>query len=302
MTVWSERFRRRGVFWRQLLRFAVINTPIWIEPLIHGTWAVFFLTVPSVRRALLLNLRAIIPGSNSFTNLFRGWRVLWNYAWTIADASRYRHLKTLPDWEFAGLEHFQELCAHPGGAIILTAHMGSYDLGAELFAETTSRKLVTVRAPEIYAATHEFEEIERRGKNVTGLEVNFNTKASDLAFELLASVQNGDIVAIQGDRVTAGVAAYEAMLFGRRTEIPAGPFALAMASRAPIYPMFILRVARRRYRLLTCSPIEVRRTSRDRDEDLQNAIGAWCVQLEQVIRDGWSQWFTFDPYSTEFGA
>ena len=302
MIAWWRRFRARGVFWRQLLRFAVFNTPIWLEPLVHATWSFFFLMARPVRRGVMCNLRAIVPGSTWFTNLFRAWRIFWNYAWTIADAARYRHLRTLPDWEFVGLEHFRDLCTQPRGAIILTAHMGSYDLGAELFAETTTRNMVMVRAPEVDPATAEYEESARREKPIDGLKVDFNTKASELAFDLLASVQKGDIIAIQGDRVTPGIAGYTAMLFGHKTEIPAGPFALAMAARAPIYPMFILRAGRRRYRLLTCRPIEVRRTSRHRDEDLQNAINAWSAQLESVIRESWSQWFAFDPYSPELAA
>jgi lauroyl/myristoyl acyltransferase len=282
-----------------MLMIGVINTPIWAEPIVHATCAFFFLLALPVSRGVMRNLRAIVPGSNVLTNLFRAWRVFWNYAWTIADATRYRHLRTLPDWEFEGLQYFEELCARPGGAIILTAHMGSYDLGAELFAEVTTRRMVMVRAPEVDPATQEYEEGLRRDVPAVGLQVDFNTKASDLAFDLLASVQNGDIIAIQGDRVTPGVAGYTATLFGHRTEIPAGPFALAMASRAPIYPMFILRSGRRRYRLLTCEPIEVRRTSRHRDDDLQNAINAWARQLESVIGDWWSQWFAFDPFSPE---
>jgi phosphatidylinositol dimannoside acyltransferase len=296
VTAWWRRFRVRGVFWRRLLRFGVMNTPIWAEPIIHGTWALLFLLVS---RGVLRNLRAIVPGSNVVTNLFRAWRIFFNYAWTIADATRYRYLRTLPDWEFTGLEHFRELCDRPGGSIVLTAHMGSYDLGAELFAEMTTRKMVMVRAPEVDPATHEYEESVRRDALVDGLQVDFSSKASELAFDLLASVQNGEIIAIQGDRATPGVASYKAKLFGCATEIPAGPFALAMASRAPIYPLFILRAGRRRYRLLTCPAIEVRRTSRHRDEDLQNAIDAWSKQLESVIRDSWSQWFAFDPFSPE---
>ena len=53
----------------------------------------------------------------------------------------------IPDWEFVGWKHFEEMQAS-GGAILLTAHMGSYDLGAHLFAENSSHRLIMVRAPE----------------------------------------------------------------------------------------------------------------------------------------------------------
>ena len=80
MTAWWRRLGVRGVLWRKLLRFAVMNTPIWAEPLLHGTCAFFFVLAAPVRRGVMRNLRAIIPGSNAAVNLVRAWRIFFNYA------------------------------------------------------------------------------------------------------------------------------------------------------------------------------------------------------------------------------
>ena len=45
--------------------------------------------------------------------------------------------------------------------------------------------------------------------------------------------RRGEIIAIQGDRVTPGISTLPATLFGRSAVIPARPFALSMAARAP---------------------------------------------------------------------
>jgi lauroyl/myristoyl acyltransferase len=298
--IWWRRFLAHGVFWRHFLRWAVLNVPNWIEPHILGLWAGFFVVGwTGGRRAVMRNLKAIKPGSWAVINFFRAWRVFWNFAWTIDDNVRFQETRTIPDWEFIGLEHFESLQAHPGGAIILTAHMGSYDLGAHLFAETSPRRIVMVRAPEIDPQTRAYEEGRIAGSDA--LRVDFNTKAADLAFDLLHAVRNGELVAIQGDRVTPGIATLPATLFGTKTRMPAGPFALAMAARVPIYPLFVVRGGRRRYRLVTCAPITVERRGRDRDADLQRALDAWIVELERVIAEAWYQWFHFEPIA-EAGA
>jgi predicted LPLAT superfamily acyltransferase len=111
-------------------------------------------------------------------------------------------------------------------------------------------------------------------------------------------VQRGEIVAIQGDRVTPGISTLPAILFGKATQLPAGPFALAMAARVPIYPLFIVRLGRRHYRLIVSKPIEVVRT-RNRDEAFERAMSEWTRELERVIRATWFQWFTFEPYSED---
>lgn len=250
------------------------------------------------RRALMQNLKAILPGSSSIANLFRAYRVVWNFSWTIADNVRFRETRTVPDWEFVGREHFEELQSYPTGAIILTAHMGSYDLGANLFAETSPRRMVMVRAPEVDPLTRKYEE-SQYGRGTESLRIDFNTKAEDLAFDLLHAVCAGEIVAIQGDRVTPGIATLPATLFGKPTEMPAGPFALAMAARAPIFPLFVIRQGRRSYRLVTGEPILVERRGRDRDADLRRAIDRWTAELERIIRESWWNWFMFEPYSKE---
>lgn len=292
---WWRRFLIRGIFWRQFLRWAVVNVPIWIEPVLIGWWSGFFLLWGPGRRAIMRNLAAIKPRSWAIANFFRVYRVYWNYAWTIADNGRHREQGMIPDWEFVGLEHFEQMQSRDGGAIILTAHMGSYDLGAELFAEYSTKRIVMVRAPETDPDTRQFEATQTTER----VQITFNTGAGDLALDLLGAIQNGDVIAIQGDRVTPGVAGVDVTLFGKPTRLPAGPFALSMASRAPIYPLFVMRLGRRKYRLLTCAPILVERTSRDRDADIRRAAEQWSRDLESALQRAWFQWFAFEPFYEE---
>lgn len=294
-TPWLRRFNVRGVFWRQFLHWAVLNIPPWIEPAIISFWSAFFLLWRPVRRGVMLNLRAIKPGSGALGNFFRTYRVFWNFSWAIEETVRFKERGVVPDWELDGFEHFEAMQSRPGGAILLTAHMGSYDLGAQVFAQMSRKRIVMVRAPEVDPQTHAFEETHKPG----GVEIEFNTQTGEhLAIELLHALAGGAIVAIQGDRMTPGIAALPATLFDTKTEVPAGPFALAMASRAPIYPVFVMRRGRRRYRLVAREPIEVVRTA-DRDAAFAAAVAQWTQRLEAVIGEGWYQWFAFEPFSPE---
>ena len=171
--------------------------------------------------------------------------------------------------------------------------MGSYDLGAHLFAEVSGRRIVMVRAPEVDPQTRQFEEERLPGE----IEIQFNTDGGALALDLLHALREGAIVAIQGDRMAGAISGLPATLFGKAVQVPAGPFALAMTARVPIYPIFVVRRGWRRYRLRAATPIEIVR-SRDRDADFAAAASLWTATLEQVIRDAWQQWFEFE----ELGA
>jgi len=292
-----RRFTVQGILWRRLLRWAVLNIPLFIEPAVIAFWSLFFLLWGPGRRGVMRNLTAIKPGSWAITNFFRTYRVFWNYAWTITDNMRFQERRTVPEFSFVGGEHFKALLRErSGGAIILTAHMGSYDLGAHLFAASTTRQIVMIRAPEVDPETRRYEEAKVRRTSEDGLRVGFNT-TGHLAFDLLSSVQRGEFVAIQGDRVTPGIATSPVTLFGRAAKVPSGPFALAMAARVPIHPMFVVRTGLRRYALISGAPITVERSGRNRD--FGPAIAQWVAQLEEVIRDYWFQWFAFEPFFEE---
>ena len=293
-----RRFVVNGIFWRRLLRMGVLCVPLWLEPLIIVAWSLIFLLWGPGRRGVMRNLTAILPGSNALANFFRTYAVFWNFAWTIADNVRFKETRVCPDWEISGIEHFHAMVNEKGGAILLTAHMGNYDLGAHVFAETSDRKIVMVRAPEADPETRAYEENLHARTAADAVKVDFSTRANDLALDLLHALHRGEIVAIQGDRVTPGISAIPAKLFGKATELPVGPFALAMTARVPIYPVFVVRRGRRRYRLVVAKPLIVERT-RDRAAAFERATSEWTRELETVIRAGWFQWFTFQPFSEE---
>jgi predicted LPLAT superfamily acyltransferase len=162
----------------------------------------------------------------------------------------------------------------------------------------SKRKIVMIRAPEIDPETRAYEQTLHGRTASEALQVDFSTRAGELAIDLLHALQGGEIVAIQGDRVTPGIATIPATLFGKETTVPAGPFALAMAAHVPIYPLFVVRRGRRRYRLITLEPFDVQR-ARNRAEVFEKAARRWTVELERVVRSAWQQWYMFYPFVEE---
>jgi lauroyl/myristoyl acyltransferase len=202
------------------------------------------------------------------------------------------------DWEFEGIQHFDQLRDAGHGAIILTAHMGNYDLGAYLFVERIKRPMTIVRAPEQDPETQRWEQERRRQLASEDIRVDFNTEPGMLALDLIQALRERKIVAIQGDRVTPGISTFPSTLFGRRILLPSGPFALAMATQTPIHPLFVLRVGWMQYRVVTTAPFECVRTGRDRDRDIEKAIAHWSGVLQTVISKHWSKWHMFEPFDT----
>ena len=290
-----RRFAVKAVLWRNYLDFAVTNVPFYLQPILLWCWTVFFFFFAApARRAVVSNLSIILPGSSLFANYLRAFLTLRNFAWTIAEAASYRVTHAEFTYEIEGREQLERLgAAH--GAIVLTAHMGSYDLGAALFAQKFNREIRMVRAPEPDRETAEHLDTTMRHTAAGAVKIDYNTAGAMLAFDLLNAIRRGEIVSIQGDRVLPGVASAEGEMFGHRVAVPSGPFSLAFAAEAPIYPLFIARAGFRRYRVIVREPITVARTSRTRDEEISTAVKTWCSVLEEVVARHWRQWFAFAP-------
>src|SRR4051794_6939530 len=288
------RFAVKGVFWRQYLDWAIVNLPFFFYPipLTFFTIFFFFFAAPA-RRAIVANLAVVLPGSSRAMNYLRAFRVLYNFAWTIAEAAIHRLFKEEFSYEIIGSEWLEELGAAPG-AIVLTAHMGSYDLGAALFAEKFQREIRVVRAPEPDSQSGQHLAASLAQASEGGVKVDYNTAGALLSFDLLKSLRDGEVVSIQGDRVEGDVAHITAPLFGSQAKIPNGPFVLALVTETPIYPLFITRTGSRRYRIIVREPIRLY-SSGDRNTDIANGVAKWSVVLEEIVATHWDQWFAFTP-------
>ncbi len=293
---WFRQFAVRGVFWRRYLDFGVTNVPIYLRAVMMLLWtSFFFFFAAPARRALLGNLAVVLPGSSRLTNLARAWLTLFHFAWTIADAADHKLAQTEFVYALEGEEFLEELAAAPG-AILLTAHMGNYDLGAALFARRYQREIHMVRAPETDTATARHLDASLAQAGAGGVKVAYNTSAMALPLELLQALRAGEIVSIQGDRALPGVSQRATQLFGETVRLPDGPFVLALVAQVPIYPLFIWRTSFHHYKIKTCPPFSCRRREGlSRDAAIDEAMNTWCRTLEGVIRPHWSHWFSLVP-------
>ena len=219
---WLQRFAVRGVFWRQYLDWAIANVPVYFLPVLIWIWTIFFFFFAApARRAVFAHLQIILPGSNRLTNYLRTWRTLYNFAWTITEGSQFKQHKSQFAYEIEGEDPLARLAAAKS-AIVLTAHMGNYDLGAALFAEKFQREIRMVRAPEPHRETarHLAESLEKTGAG--GVRVDYTSDTTALSFDLLHALRENEIVSIQGDRVVGDAAHSLTQLSGTMFYFPAG--------------------------------------------------------------------------------
>lgn len=281
-----------GVFWFRIHRFGIRILPPWsLAPLLVLFTAFFWIALRNIRAAIGCNLEAVLGPCGWWERQRRMYRTLREFAWCLTE--RYERLST--DRPFAveaeGLNAWQELGASGKGFILVTAHLGSWEVGSMLPSSRDGRRVHVVREAETDPRAQEFIEKLIRSRGGELYTTHF-AEDPQLGMDLLDALRRGEIVALQGDRPRSGGRTQEVSLFGRPYPLPVGTVALARAAGAPLVPVFVFREGRRNYRCTIRPAIHVAQSG-DRQRDLEEALGRFTADLEAAIRREPYQWFCF---------
>jgi len=176
------------------------------------------------------------------------------------------------------------------GVVLLTAHLGNWEVGGLMLAEV-KQPIHVVLVPDLFAGVERVRRRMHARAGVTEIPVD-RTFLPTLA--VLRALDRNGIVAMQGDRDfdNTGI---PAPFFGREAYFPRGPFRVAMATGAVVLPAFIVSVPGGRYRAIIEEPIPIEDAG-DRDAALRRNIARYVAVLERYVGKYPEQWYCFYPF------
>jgi lauroyl/myristoyl acyltransferase len=192
----------------------------------------------------------------------------------------------------AGDESLVAASREGNGAILLTAHVGNFELGA-LFLAQLGLKVAVVYVPDPSPVVERHRGDARRMLGVRGLPID----TSPFAFLPVRKALEGNLcVAIQGDRDVSGTGR-RMPFFGKTASFPVGPFRLAQTSGAPIFPVFVLQEQDGRYRTVVEEAIRVPKARGEEGEAaVIAALAHFIATMERTIREYPTQWYLFTRF------
>ena len=284
-------FHVTGVFWFRFHGWGA-RRPEWLKRLLLPLFVGFFhLTLRRIRRAIAANLEPILGPCGPLERERRIWRTLHSRAWSLTE--RYERLETdLPfEVEVDNRAVWERLAGGDRGLLLVTGHVGNWELASALPASEEGRAIHVVREEELDPRAQRFV-AGRLAAMGPGYTTHFAAGDPLLGLTLREALERGEIVALQGDRPRSGGGTVQARLFGRRYALPVGPLALARQAGVPLLPAFVYRLGRRRYRVLFDEPVVVART-RDRERDVAEGARVLAGVLERAVRRDPYQWYVF---------
>jgi KDO2-lipid IV(A) lauroyltransferase len=184
--------------------------------------------------------------------------------------------------EVRGWSIVEERMARGRGLIVVTGHLGNWELGGAYLAA----RGLPIDAVARHMANPLFDRYLTRTRQRMGMTVVHDEEA---VRRVPRSLRGGRAVAFLADQGTVGLASTWVPFFGRYAKTPRGPAVFALRLGAPIVFGVALRSPTGRYQL-TFEPIEVTQTD-DRDADVDRIVAEYTLALERWVRRAPEQYF-----------
>lgn len=182
------------------------------------------------------------------------------------------------------------------GCLLLGSHLGSFEVLRVLALRSQRLPLKVLMDPE-------------HNRSITGMLAALNPEVADTVIPLgemdtllrvAASLADGAVVGMLGDRVVAGDRMTSCQFLGGTVDFPAGPALLAAATRAPVILFFGLYRGGARYDIhfeLLSERVELPRG--DRAKEIQRWTQGYADRLAHYTRQAPYNWFNFFDYWNE---
>src|SRR5437899_9028184 len=240
---------------------------------------------PLARPRLEFNLKVVCPEGSPAGIRRLSWLNFRNHAKAYADLMmlpRTRVVEMRPLMHVEGWEHLEQARAIGKGVMVVSCHMGSYEVAAAIWSATL--------APVSFFA----EELEPRPLFEWYRDTRARLGISVLTLDhggirkVLDALRDQEMVITAIDRDITGTG-YLMPFFGKLAPIPLGPAAIALRLGTPLFPVCVYRLPDDTYQVEVAPLIFAESTGHPRADQVK-ATQALLRRIEQFIQHHPEQW------------
>lgn len=233
--------------------------------------------------------------------IFSYFRNRMGFSWIKAKVSVYKSYltfgKTLIDkvainaglrnkftYEFDGIETLQRLLADKKGGILISAHIGNFEVAEKFFADIDFDMQINVITTDM-----ERNEIKEYLESVSEKSALKNIIIKDdmsHIFEINAALSNNELICFTGDRFFDGNKTLETNFLGKTAQFPMGPFLIASRLKVPVVFVYVMKEPNLHYHLYA-------RQAQVKHRDAQHLLETYAVNLESMLEKYPLQWFNY---------
>lgn len=284
-------FYTAGLF-KIALKLAAI-TPFWLGRLISSLFVFAGYPLATAGRAVVRSnlghatgLRGAALEKLCRQNIFNFGRMLADY-FCATRATPAQIGALLADRR--GLDRITAARAEGRGVILVTAHLGNWELGAILLA-SIGEPVTVVTLEEPTSDLSKWREDYRRRLGIKTITIG----SDKFAFvEIINALKRNEFVALLAER-PYGDTGIPVQFFGRETQFSIAPALLWKHTGAVVLPVFIFKNDGNGYVSLAEPPVAMTEAADSREALAQNTQRI-ATAFEKIVRQHPEQWFNYAP-------
>ena len=182
---------------------------------------------------------------------------------------------------------FDEKETHDKGFVMLSSHVGNYEMAGYSLRPKVKRYNVLVFAGETETV------MENRQRILSQNNVRMVPVKDDLShlFLLNTALDDGEIISMPADRIFGSQKSVECQFFGQVARFPLGAFAMAVQKEVDVITVFVMKTGLRSY------DIYLRELQYDKSlssrEQMSQLAQNFAIELENMVRRYPTQWFNY---------
>ena len=190
-------------------------------------------------------------------------------------------------FHFDGEENLHKIVALQKGGLLLSAHLGNWEIAGHLFNRLGTRI-------NIVMFDGEHRQIKNYLEQVTGKRnMNIIVIKDDIShiYAINDALKNNELVCMHADRFIEGNKSIAADFLGEKALFPIGPFVLAATFKVPLSYVFAFKEKNRHYHLYASEIKEYRAESKEKAT--QEILNDFVGQMEEKVKRYPEQWFNY---------
>lgn len=268
-----------ALFFRLMFVLFKIIPRVWHEPLVGTMGAVYSYFPHAQRRGIRYNLSRLLGVSGEELDRLT-YETFKNFALTLHDFFFPQGIHL----DVPNREKLEKTRQEHGGVIVLTFHMGHWELGARAMRDW-GWPVSAVHRPYTNKLFKDMVE-SRRAEGM-----RFIAIGEKAANGIRDAVREGDMVAILGDQ-PYGEEGIPVNILGHNVLWPKGPVLLAVKEKKPIHIAVVVRTATRRYCAIISDALTPKSKSRAEVDRLIKEVGQ---KFGMLLTQFPTQWYRFEP-------
>ena len=186
-----------------------------------------------------------------------------------------------------GYEHFARLDKGARGFMMLSSHVGCYEVAGYSLVSANKRLNAIVFGGEKATV------MQGRKSKLDSNNIRMIAVKPDMShlFAINEALLDNEIVSMPADRIVGSAKTVEAELLGAPVHLPQGPFAVATMRSLDVIAVNVLKTSAKGYTIYV-QPLDYDRAA-PRRQQMRQLAAAYAEELQRRVRQYPTQWYNF---------